>query len=145
MLLAIFWSHPFDMAAPASKWRDNVSTSIVIDAPLALVWSVLTDFPAWSDWNPLIQPIALQPPAYSFTAHAPLTASLHLPGQSAPINMRTYLQSVHPPTAHTPTAAGFSWGGYQGLGVVMTHVFYGRHHFELVRESDGRDVSVCES
>ena len=115
-----------------------MSTSIHINAPPAQVYSVLTNFPSWSEWNPLIQPIALAAPAYSFTAGSRLTASLHLPGQSSPIAMHTYFQSVDPPTSSAPAAvSGFSWGGYQGVGILMTHVFYGHHIFELTAEGDG--------
>ena len=142
------------MTAPASKWRDNVSTSILINAPVSVVYSILTDFPLWSEWNPLIQPITLQPPSSSFTTGARLTATLHLPGQSAPIAVHTYLQSVEPPSTMAGTAgaaavgsssrSGFSWGGYQGMGVLLTDVFYGHHMFELRAEGDGCRFTNCE-
>jgi len=32
-----------------------VSTSILIDAPIDKVWSVLTDFPSYREWNPFVR------------------------------------------------------------------------------------------
>jgi hypothetical protein len=35
----------------------ELRTEIQIDAPLAAVWDVLTDFPRYSEWNPFIQSV----------------------------------------------------------------------------------------
>lgn len=126
-------------SAPTSTWNDIVSTSTHIDASVADAWAVLTDFPMWSDWNPLIHPIALAAPAYSFTVASRISATLHLPGQFSPVMMNTNLLTVDPPSPSTPTTAtaGFSWGGYQGVGRLMTHIFYGHHFFELRVDGEG--------
>ena len=51
--------------------------------------------------------------------------------------MHTYLQSVDPPSSSMSATSGFSWGGYQGLGKLLTYVFYGHHYFELTAEGNG--------
>jgi hypothetical protein len=39
----------------------ELTTSIVIDAPAARVWRILTDFPRYPEWNPLIRSITGEP------------------------------------------------------------------------------------
>ena len=69
------------MTLSTSYWHDSIYTSIAIDAPPSLVFSVLADFRTWSDWNPLIQPISLSPPTAPFTAGSRVHATFHIPGR----------------------------------------------------------------
>ena len=39
---------------PQQRW---ITTEIEINAPSAVVWKVLTDFPAYGSWNPFIRQI----------------------------------------------------------------------------------------
>ena len=43
---------------PDCKLLREIETTVEIDAPPAAVWRVLTDFPAYGEWNPFITSIA---------------------------------------------------------------------------------------
>jgi hypothetical protein len=105
----------------------RIDTEILIQAPPQRVWSVLTDFAAYSQWNPFI---------VSITGRAEWGARLMVRIQAGGE------QHVFKPVVLQATAATqLRWLGRVGF----PGVFDGEHGFELRAEGDGTRLLQTES
>ena len=66
----------------------ELQSEITIDAPAARVWAVLTDFAAYSEWNPFLERVSGSP-----TAGSRLTIRFHPPGSRATTLRPTLLRA----------------------------------------------------
>lgn len=41
-------------------FTDKISTEIIIGAPADTIWTILTKFDSWKDWNPFITDLKLR-------------------------------------------------------------------------------------
>lgn len=89
-------------------------TEIVIDAPAEDVWSILTEFTAYPDWNPFIREIS-----GDLEAGSRLEVELAPPGGRA-MTMRPTVRDVQPGRV-------FRWLGRVGL----PGLFDGEHSFRI--------------
>lgn len=99
----------------------HLHTEIEIHAPPRLVWEILTDLRAYSDWNPFI----VESSGTVATGER-LTNRMQPPGGTA----RTFRPTV---TEVVPEQS-VEWLGRLGL----PGVFDGRHRFELIALADDR-------
>lgn len=90
-----------------------VRTEIQIDAPVAAVWAVLTDFAAYPEWNPFIVRLDGRP-----EVGRAVRVAAKAPGIDRPLTFRSILDTLEPERE-------LSWSG----GVPF--VFGGRHWFRL--------------
>lgn len=96
-----------------------IATQVDIDAPVARVWDVLTDFPGYATWNPFMVKLEGKP-----EAGAPITIDIRPPG-GKPRRMREKVFSVTPQSE-------LVWGaGIRGIG-------NGVHTFRLEELPGGR-------
>jgi hypothetical protein len=98
----------------------TLRTEIVIAAPAAKVWDVLTDFDAFPRWNPFIRRIdgALAP-------RARLSVRIQPPGGRA--------MTFRPTVLRVEPERHFSWRGR----TVIPGLFDGEHFFELEPTASG--------
>ena len=105
----------------------ELRTSVDIEAPPAAVWEILTDLPAYADWNPFI--------TSSQGAIAPgrrLTNRLE-PAGKRPVTFRPTVTAVDEGRA-------LEWVGR----LIMPGLFDGRHRFELVETGGGTRLVQTE-
>ncbi|MCF8480594.1 MAG: SRPBCC domain-containing protein [Rhodospirillum sp.] len=97
-----------------------IQTVVAINAPPAVVWAVLTDFPAMGAWNPFL-------PALSGAAKkgARLTVTVKPPGRP-PMAFRPQVLVAEPEKE-------LRWRGQ----VLLPGLFDGEHYFKLTAEVDG--------
>ncbi|WAB81997.1 SRPBCC domain-containing protein [Microcella daejeonensis] len=109
----------------SSPFRVSITTSILIDAPQAAVWSVLTDTAAYPQWNSFIRRWegALAPGARQHVRIEPTTTS----GQS----FRPRIIDLQP-------GRELTWLGRVGLPGVLD----GRHRFVVEPLGEGRSRLV---
>jgi hypothetical protein len=100
--------------------KHRIDTSVDIDASPRAVWQVLTDFPAYPDWNPFIRTIEGQA---ILGTH--LSVMIQPDGQK-PMRFRPQVEAAE-------DAARFSWTGR----VLMRGLFDGHHEFELHPHGEG--------
>lgn len=98
----------------------HLHTEIEIHATPDTVWSILTDLPAYPDWNPFITSST-----GAVAVGRRLTNRLEPPGGTA-ITIKPTITEVDPGRA-------FEWLGR----LLVPLLFDGRHRFELVPEGDG--------
>ena len=99
----------------------HLHTEIEIDAPPSVVWEILTDLPAYADWNPFVVESS------GIVAQGErLTNRLQPPGGRA--------MTFRPTVTEVVPERSFEWLGRLGL----PRVFDGRHRFELHPVGDGR-------
>jgi hypothetical protein len=89
-------------------------TDIVIDAEPEVVWSILTDFTAYPDWNPFIRRISGE-----LKAGSRLEVELGPPGRRA-MTIRPTVREVQP-------GRGLRWLGQLG----RPGIFDGEHSFQI--------------
>ena len=98
----------------------RIDTSIDIAAPRERVWSILTDFGAFPDWNPFIR---------SAEGEARKGARLEIligaPGSKS--------MTFKPVVIEAEAPRAFAWLGRLGVG----GLFDGEHHFVLEDRGDG--------
>jgi hypothetical protein len=98
----------------------TIEAERVVDAPPEAVWTVLTDFAAYPEWNPFIPRIE-----GDLREGARLRVRVEPPG-SRGATFRPEVQVVRPPRQ-------LAWLGR----LVVPHLFDGRHEFRLVPLADG--------
>ena len=98
----------------------ELKTQIDIGAPPAAVWSILTDFPSFPDWNPFVT--SLQG---NLKLGEQLEARIEPPGGKA----MTFKPKI---VEHEP-GKRFVWLGH----LIIPGIFSGRHGFELKPLLDG--------
>jgi hypothetical protein len=105
----------------------ELSTTVEIDAPAAVVWAILTDTAAWPDWNPFLTRVE-----GDVVAGARVRIRFEPPG-GRPMTMRPRLLVVDPPHE-------LRWLGRLGL----PGLFDGEHRF-LVEPLGPDRVRVTQS
>jgi hypothetical protein len=97
----------------------EIRTRIDIEAPRDAIWSVLTDFAAYPEWNPFLVRVETTP-----TVGAPVGLTVRVAGRTLPFEAR--MLSVTP-------GRQFRWAG--PLSGVQAAFFRGEHYF-VVDEVD---------
>jgi hypothetical protein len=92
----------------------TLRTEIEIDAPVARVWAVLTDFAAFPRWNPFIRRVDGRP-----AERTRLSVTMQPPGGRA--------MTFHPTVVRVDDERHLSWRGR----TLIPGVFDGHHYFEL--------------
>ena len=105
----------------------HISTSIEIDATAESVWSVLTDFPGYSDWNPFIRSISGE-----LQVGERLTIEVQPHGQRA--------MTFRPRLLLVEKNREFRWLGR----LLIPGIFDGNHRFEILPR-DARRVCFTQS
>jgi hypothetical protein len=103
----------------------TVETRIEIDASPAVVWQVLTDFPAYGMWNPFIRAVT-----GNLTVNGMLSFTVAT-GPDTTVSARARILGLDPPNR-------LVWGGGLPLGL-----FRGEHSFTI--ESREAGVEFCNS
>jgi hypothetical protein len=98
----------------------ELHTQIEIDAAPDAVWAILTDLPAYPDWNPFITSSE-----GVVAVGEQLTSRLEPPGGQA--------ITIKPTVTEVEHGRSFEWLGR----LVVPLLFDGRHRFELVPNGDG--------
>lgn len=107
------------LAALAAPTR-TIETEIDIPASPQAVWQVLTDGPAYADWNPFIRSMS-----GAVVAGGRLTNRIHPAGQSA--------MTFRPRVLVADPARELRWLGRLGL----PRIFDGEHYFRLEANATG--------
>lgn len=92
----------------------TISTHIEIDAPTSVVWSVLTDFPAYEGWNPFVISASGRPARGEM-----LRVDIAPPGRKP--------MTFKPTVVELEDGAALTWLGRLGI----RGLFDGRHSFRL--------------
>ncbi|MHB8370315.1 MAG: SRPBCC family protein [Leptospirales bacterium] len=98
----------------------NIETVIDIHAPVADIWRILTDFPRYEEWNPLVIRAA-----GSLAVGEQLEIVVQLPGRR-PMSFSPTLIELIPDRE-------IRWLGTLGLAVL----FAGEHSFLLIPQANG--------
>ncbi|WP_327351311.1 SRPBCC domain-containing protein [Streptomyces sp. NBC_01304] len=98
----------------------SISTTVRIDADPARVWEILTDLPAYADWNPFIREAAGDP------------------AEGARLNLRMFPAKGRPMTFKPKVLAAapgqeLAWIGH----LLVPGIFDGTHRFRLTALEDG--------
>lgn len=107
---------------------DQITTDILINAPVPRVWQVLTDFPRWAEWNPTIRSLT-----GDLRLGGRLVARIH-PSQGRPMTFRPRIVALTP-------GHNFAWLGRLGV----PGLFDGRHSFTLTPEGTATRLQNAES
>ena len=99
----------------------QIRTEIEIDAPVETVWSKLTDFEAYPEWNPFLQKIS-----GAASVGTSLEVLIAPPGSRA--------MTVKPTVLAAQPNREFRWRGR----VVIPGLFDGEHYFLLESTDSGR-------
>jgi hypothetical protein len=106
----------------------KICTDIIIDAPAEKVWSILTDFESFDDWNPFIQV-----KKGKLETGAQLEVLLQLPGRKA-ITMKPTVVKVEP-------VREFRWSG----SMWVKGIFDWEHAFRIEELDENRSRLIqCE-
>jgi len=108
--------------------RHSLRCDIEIEAPPAVVWSVLTDLDSYADWNPFV--VSSQG---SVAVGEKLTNRMQQPGGKA-MTIRPKVTEVEPDRV-------FEWLGHIGV----PGVFDARHRFEIEPTSTGSRFTQSEA
>lgn len=111
------------------KTQKTLATQCRIPHAPEQVWSVLSDLPSWSSWNPFIVYAAVLPNQHGavegLRPKAKLDVRMHLPGMSE--------QRFKPLVLEAQANKALRWLGRTG----MPGIFDGEHRFRLERLPDG--------
>jgi len=115
-----------------------IETEVTIDAPPSKLWSILTEFDAFPEWNPFLTRIKLTSgdiqtldASQDDNPQAALEVSLEPEG---PSSRRIFTPAVVKWKKDTE----FAWlGSVRLLGLSL---FTGEHHFELRQQGDGKTL-----
>lgn len=99
-----------------------VETSILINAPVSKVRSVILDLPSYPSWSSFIQTVELMDPSQSLALGSQLKISLLPPGGS-PMSMTPKVEKLDDD--------GFGWHGHLAN---INGIFDGKHLFLLSEE-----------
>ncbi len=105
----------------------EIRTSVDINATPEAVWSVLTDFDAYPEWNPFIRSIS-----GTLAQGEQLDVNLGASGKK-PMSFTPVVTAVTP-------GEGFAWLGHLG----MKGIFDGRHQFQLSESGTGTRLDHFE-
>jgi len=108
--------------------RHSLRSDIEIEAPPAVVWSVLTDLDSYEDWNPFV--VSSQG---SVTVGKKLTNRMQQPGGKA--------MTIRPKVTEVEPERVFEWLGHIGF----PGVFDARHRFEIEPTSTGSRFTQSEA
>jgi hypothetical protein len=102
-----------------------ITTTVHIQAPPAIVWEILVDFPQYNAWNPFIQSVE-----GVAVANTKLAVKIVPPGQSG-MTFKPVLKVVKP-QQELRWLGRLLWGG----------LFDGEHSFVLQAQPDGSTVLI---
>jgi hypothetical protein len=105
----------------------RIEETVLVEAPVAAVWAVLTDTAAYPDWNPFITELT-----------GDLVAGSRLRARIAPPGGRSMV--FRPTVTVVETGRRFEWLGHLGV----PGVFDGRHSFTLEPVGDATRVVQAE-
>ncbi|MCP4435355.1 MAG: SRPBCC domain-containing protein [Actinomycetia bacterium] len=108
--------------------KHQLSTSIEIDAPVEVVWDVLTDLNGYAEWNPFI-----------VSSTGEVAVGERLTNVMSPPGGRT--MKFRPVVTDVQHEAVFEWLGRLGV----RGIFDGRHCFELEPTPSGTRLVHSES
>lgn len=118
----------FPFLREVNSEMQKICTDIIIDAPAEKVWSILTDFESFDDWNPFIQV-----KKGKLETGAQLEILLQPPGQKA-MTMRPTVVKVEP-------VKEFRWLG----SLWVRGIFDGEHAFRIEELDENRSRLIqCE-
>ena len=100
--------------------KKQIHTQIQIQSSPAQVWSVLTDFDSYPDWNPFVRSV-------KGTVALHNTIEVDLPGMNFKPVITSFKQDQQ-----------FSWLGHLGF----KGLFDGEHSFQLIDNQDGSTTFV---
>jgi hypothetical protein len=104
----------------------SLQTQIDVEASKEKVWSILTDFPAYPQWNPFIKSISGEP-----RAGAKLDVHIQPPDQKG--------ITLHPKVLSAVPGQELKWLGH----LFVPGIFDGEHHF-LIHEMTTDRVSFVQ-
>jgi hypothetical protein len=105
----------------------ELHTEMLIDAPPATVWAILTDFASYPDWNPFVTSAA-----GTLAVGERLVIRLAPPG-GKPVTFK-------PTVTEVDTGRSLEWFGR----LVLPRLFDGRHRFELLPDGGGTRLLQTE-
>jgi hypothetical protein len=105
----------------------TIETSVLIDAPLSRVWTVLMDFEAYPSWNPFIRSLKGEP-----------VIGTRLEVVIAPPGMKP--QTFTPVVIEAAPERTFCWRGT----LPIPGLFKGEHRFSLKTENAGTRFTQSE-
>ncbi len=111
----------------------QLTTTIDIDAPPAVVWEILTDLPAYADWNPFIIESSVDTADGRPTTGATMTNRMQPPGGRA--------VTFKPTVTELDDGRVLEWLGR----LLVKGLFDGRHRFELAPLDGGTRLHHAET
>ncbi|MGH1436190.1 MAG: SRPBCC family protein [Lewinella sp.] len=105
----------------------TITTSIIIDAPIATVWAILMDQEAYPQWNPFIQKLQ-----GDLTPGNTIKATIQAPGQKA--------MTFTPVVKTNQPEREFRWLGH----LFFPGLFDGEHYF-LLKDLGGGQTKFIHS
>ncbi len=105
----------------------ELRTTIDIDAPPQVVWSVLTDLARYPEWNPFV-----------ISAEGSVSVGERLTNRLRPPGGRTMM--IRPTVTQVDDCRTFEWLGHLGV----SGIFDGRHRFELEATESGTRFTQSE-
>ena len=99
----------------------EISTTIEIDAPAERVWEIITDFPAYPEWNPFVRSLEGE-----LRLGGQLEASIQPPGKK-PMRFRLRVVTLEPNRE-------LRWEGH----LLFPGLFDGEHTLVIERRGDDR-------